>query len=560
MFSPVSDTTTPLPPSIPTTNAAGDQHRALSPINQIGVLNVEGLKTQSSSAVPFVKDTLYEHNMLFIALTETWLRDHLDAEVKIEGYSIFRADRSRPKAGKGRESGGVALYVKEELASSSKPLLIFSNSVIEVLCVHIKQVNQIIVVVYRSPNSSSSNYQSSTGELEEALGEVSNILEGLPAPTPKILVVGDFNLPRTSWPHCVAKNEATPSDRLMTDMISDFMSCYFLTQLVTLPTHKAGNTLDLIFSNDPLAILNIEVFPVAPVSSHYLVEAATQIACPQDEAHIDSTPPSTFDQANLFAEATNWAGMSQELLAHDWVELFQGLNVDDMVQVLINKCEEAVKRFSTIKKKKKKDQRYRPPRDRRILMRKRTKIRKQLKVSSQPAKRNSLMHKLLDIETKLQESYSSQQSNEEEKAVAAIKLNPKYFYAYARHHQKSKTPIGPLKSPTLSGNITNDPKEMAKILACQYNSVFSVPATNIPPQTQATEETLDDIIFTEEHIIKAINEINSQSAPGPDRFPAHLLKNCCKSLAKPLCIIWQTSFASGKVPKTLSGKTYFQER
>ena len=82
------------------------------------------------------------------------------------------------------------------------------------------------------------------------MGEITNVLEVLPTPTPKILIFGDFNLPRTVWPHCVAKHDASPSERDMTNIMSEFISLYFLSQLVSEPTHKAGNTLDIILTND----------------------------------------------------------------------------------------------------------------------------------------------------------------------------------------------------------------------------------------------------------------------------------------------------------------------
>ena len=55
---------------------------------------MEGLKTSSSSSVPFVRDILEEEKMLYIMLTETRLREHLYAEVDIPGYTICRVDRT----------------------------------------------------------------------------------------------------------------------------------------------------------------------------------------------------------------------------------------------------------------------------------------------------------------------------------------------------------------------------------------------------------------------------------------------------------------------------------
>ena len=48
----------------------------------------------------------------FIGLTETWLKDHFNAELIIENYRIFRADRIRTEnnQNRGRDSGGVAIY------------------------------------------------------------------------------------------------------------------------------------------------------------------------------------------------------------------------------------------------------------------------------------------------------------------------------------------------------------------------------------------------------------------------------------------------------------------
>ena len=66
--------------------------------------NVRGLWLQSNrTKVNFIRDTALESNAPFIVLTETHLKPEiLDAEVKIEGWSLYRADR-----GPGKSHGGV---------------------------------------------------------------------------------------------------------------------------------------------------------------------------------------------------------------------------------------------------------------------------------------------------------------------------------------------------------------------------------------------------------------------------------------------------------------------
>ena len=116
------------------------------------------------SKVPYISDLISEKHMLFIMLTETWLLEHLDAEIHIEGYQLFRADRKREKKKKGRYSGGAALYINNKISSSREVLLRFSNSVVEVLCVHLKCHNIVMCVMNRQPSDIKGGYPSTAKE------------------------------------------------------------------------------------------------------------------------------------------------------------------------------------------------------------------------------------------------------------------------------------------------------------------------------------------------------------------------------------------------------------
>jgi hypothetical protein len=81
--------------------------------------------------VPFIKDKLGK-NHLFIGLTETWLHErYLEAELAIDNYTIFRSDRSiSKKKRRGRHSGGVASYIRNDLASTTETILTFKNGAV----------------------------------------------------------------------------------------------------------------------------------------------------------------------------------------------------------------------------------------------------------------------------------------------------------------------------------------------------------------------------------------------------------------------------------------------
>ena len=95
---------------------------------------------------------------------------------------------------------------------------------------------------------------------------------------------------------------------------------------------------------------------------------------------------------------------------------------------------------------------------------------------------------------------------------------------------------------------------MCNILQKQYQKAFSDPNSGIKKITDCeniNSETLDDIQFNEQDIIWAINQIPLHSAPGPDKIPSILLKECKKELAPALLTIWRKSLNTGQIPDIL---------
>ena len=59
--------------------------------------------------------------------------------------------------------------------------------------------------------------------------------------------------------------------------------------------------------------------------------------------------------------------------------------------------------------------------------------------------------------------------------------------------------------------------------------------------------TLSDINITREDITDAINIMSQNSSGGPDEFTAILLKQCTKSLAYPLQLLYKASLKTGEM-------------
>ena len=91
--------------------------------------------------------------------------------------------------------------------------------------------------------------------------------------------------------------------------------------------------------------------------------------------------------------------------------------------------------------------------------------------------------------------------------------------------QKIKTKIGTLDGP-VSGQRIGDSVKMANILAEQYNKMFSVPSTSNEILRERTTARLEDIRFSENDIMHAIDDMKVNAASGPDGFPSIYLKQC----------------------------------
>ena len=145
------------------------------------LMNINRLITPSGhNKVGFLYDQAVRRDSLFVGVTETWLHAGImDAEVShgFPGYSLHRSDRAG-----GRLGGGVALYLREDLtgdtlASYAEVHPERSGSVCELLVVKVHQLDTVVCVLYRPPDTRLEEF----GSLLQCLD---NTLSYLPTPTP----------------------------------------------------------------------------------------------------------------------------------------------------------------------------------------------------------------------------------------------------------------------------------------------------------------------------------------------------------------------------------------
>ena len=522
---------------------------------------MQGLKPRTvPTKVPFVQDLLKDRNQLFMALTETWLREHNNAELQVEGYTLFRQDRQRLNRRRGRDSGGVAVYLRNDMAADVEPVIGFSNGVDEILGLYSKSKSLLLVVIYRQPDDIVGGHRSTHTEFKQVLVKLTEVLSTTSNPMPEVLVCGDFNLPHAIWPEGTAGLRSTRDEQTMLRDLTDVANEWFLIQHIELPTHRKGNTLDLVFSNDPLFVHSQESLDTM-YSDHNIVECATTYMCDTDGTHdtqeeLSSTAGHGFDDLNYFSEDTDWSGLEQELESNDWSMEFRSMHQQDMLSRFIDICLNTSAKHVPVKRRSAGlRSNSRIPRDRKNLMRRRRRIAVQLQKVTSENRRKKMMTEARDIEKKLQKSYRETRDINEQKAVDAIKNNSKYFFNYAKKFSKVASGIGPLMDSAKT--LVTCPTKMAEMLSTQYSSVFSEPKQEMEdpedlfPDGNYSESWIHNVTFDQEDIVNAINEISHTAAAGPDRFPAVLLKHCRNALARPLYLIWRKSLDCGIIPQLL---------
>ena len=485
-----------------------------------------------------------------MALTETWLYNHKDAEVQIDGYKLFRADRKRQKRSRGRFSGGVGCYVRLDIASTMEIAVNFSNGVVELLSLYSKVHNLYIATSYRQPDDRVGNHRSTEKEFQEAIDKLKTSLSALPDPSPNVVLCGDFNIPHSSWPEGSVTPGASNSEKEMLESLTALSNEHFLTQFITDSTQVSGGVLDLLFCNNKNIIHSYDILkPLRSTSDHFVVEVNTHLLSHVD--HNEDEKPersSPFDCLNFHSNDIDWDGMSKAIIQLVNDRDLNDLQPNERLSAFMKIFTEVAFQFVPAKKTSRKGSFTKIPRERRILMRKRRKL--QVKYQSLPTQK--LREKLIQIEILLQQSHREGMTRKEQLAVKSIKTNPKYFFSYAKQFSATRSKIGPLLNQ-LNEYTSNSP-QMAEILSSQYASVFSEPCPTSPYHAMVDDPnipTISDLEVTENDIIAAIDELSNTSASGPDGLTAIFLKKCKHALSKPLAKLWSDCVELGITPRSL---------
>uniref|UniRef100_A0A803KBH9 Reverse transcriptase domain-containing protein n=1 Tax=Xenopus tropicalis TaxID=8364 RepID=A0A803KBH9_XENTR len=450
-----------------------------------------------------------------IGVAETWLNESHDWAVNIGGYTLFRRDRGN------RKGGGVCLFIKQELKANIREEVMGLTEGAESLWVELltdsKESTKLIVgVCYRPPNVSEEEEAQLLLQIEKA------------ASLGQVIIMGDFNYPDIDWGNSTAR---TVNGNKFINLLHD----NFMSQVVEEPTRNHA-ILDLVISNDPERIANVQVVEPLGNSDHNVI--SFNVWC-RKQIYMGATKTMNFRKANF-------SSLRAALQGIDWGIMFSDKNTEQkwlsFKMILNHYCSQFIPL-----------------------------IRKNRSVKNHPMWLNSEVKELIGRKRKAFKKYKSEGTvaafndyknynkccktairkakiENEERIAAEAKTNPKKFFKYINSKKMQVEGVAPL---SYNNNMVTADTEKADVLNQFFSSVYTVeePVGQVPPNSCTVASAPTTQWLAQDMVLKGLHTINVNKAPGPDGIHPRVLRELGAELQWPLFLIFSDSFSSGMVPR-----------
>ena len=500
--------------------------------NVQGLINTRDLASETPplnmTKVHELHGYIYSQKPDVIILNETWLKGCiLDNEIFPDNYKVFRVDRSSrthpwdpqvPK--KFRKFGGGVIIAHREDIDISSTKFTKLNVQAELLSVMVKTSTGkklCISTFYRVGTLGLDNFL----EFERHFRALA-----IEKKLQRHFLVGDFNLNSVSWPdgHTACNLHRKFIDFLIADMGH--------TQLISNSTHISGNTLDLLFTNIPSLIEHVKVLGQneACLSDHFGITFDVNLRIKYSK--IPKRRMYNYRKAN-------WDGLNSALRLINWNHIIGSCDPHiawpRFRKILTDLCD------SYIPKKTIRSQFQPPWYDTEVdkIRKKKEKWRKRAKVSNSESDLQKFRSLRKQFKKTMNEKMRLNVQDDSDPALISKK-----FWS----HVKSKCKSTRIPETVSCGDrLRNNPAGQADLFNNYFFEQFSE-ESHYNANIDFSDNQFSDLKFCSEDVFLILKNINSSKAAGPDGIHGKVLKNCASTLARPLSIVFNISFATGCIP------------
>lgn len=246
--------------------------------------NVRGLVSPghlSSTSPPLnmnkmleIQDYVYNREVDIVIMNETWLKPKIESTAIFPtNFKVVRVDRSShshpydPHSNRYREHGGGVLIAHREDINISSFRFSKPNSQAELLT--------LVITLPSGTRLCLSTFYRVGTLCEHNFNEFKRHFDCLftSRTVSKHFLIGDFNFSNVLWPESYPRNNV--EDLFLSYLMNDLGH----TQLIDSPTHSKGRTLDLLFTNDPSCVVDVDVLDEHSFcfSDHYPVSFSLKV-------------------------------------------------------------------------------------------------------------------------------------------------------------------------------------------------------------------------------------------------------------------------------------------
>ena len=447
----------------------------------------------------------------FICITETWLKHTVtDAAIALPDYNIHRTDRVT------KSGGGCLIYSRADINASVADV---STNVgpLESICINLKHATSPLLVgcIYLPPKTSHSS-----SHILDFLAEVNA------SDFSSKILVGDFNLPKTSW------RDPTNNSSLVAQLRHDGW-----VQHTTSPT-RGDYILDLVLTNGDF-VTNTAVGPLFPGSDHNVVISTI--------CDIQPIPVVTQYFYHKLTPCILHSFCSL-LRSTDWSEYFLSQTVQNSANILYATVLHLLHLVSPPLRTSSKS---------RLVDKSSLKLLRSLKRARKEYNETRSLGSLLSINRIASYTQTLRYNRElyQEQSVLSHALDPTALRKLMRSRKPSSLDHITLLQ-TSDGTLCSTPLAISESMNLFFSSCYTgdLEATKIlclsdDSQIDAPTVTLSTIPIKLPDVYTQLRTLKPSAIPGPDGIPATLLINGETDIPLLLHHLYTVSLEHGVIPK-----------
>ena len=477
-------------------------------------INAQSLKNKLVEFEKLVADIKPE----IISITESWGgKDIGDGIFNLRGYNMYREDRNR-------RGGGVLLYISDKIEQRVCRPLSTQDFESSTWCWIVEKGGKKILVgsVYRSTAPDPDNDARMLQKIERAC-EI--------AGENRILILGDFNVPRIDWQNLELMSEATAREEAMLNLMQD---C-FLYQHVKEPTrfrNEQESTLDLILTNEEEDVKNIKVLPPLGNSDHGIVMG--EFVC-EWKGRVERKPRRLYHKGR-------YGQIVDKMDEINWETEFENKSVQECWDYFKNKLTNLVDEFVPMSTPKEYDE----PWMNRALMRywrKKHFAWKRFTESKSYIRYREYKREANCVKKQTRKA----KRNYERKLAKGIVQNKRAFFRYVN----SKLTVRPelIEIQNANGELIDRDREICDILGEHFSRVRAPRVEGEMPDMEDMYETeITNIEVKREDVRQRLEKLIVYKSCGSDNLHPFVLQATASATCVPLELIFSKSLEDGECP------------